>query len=100
MVDVDAKDDDGRTALHWAAKNGHDVEVQQLLKHKADVDAKTVNRKTALYRETENRHEAVVRLLLEHKVNVDSKDNDGWTACCIGQLRIGTRQWCSCCWST
>jgi ankyrin repeat protein len=42
MVDVDVKDD-GRTALHWAAENGHDAEVRQLLKHKVDVDAETVS---------------------------------------------------------
>jgi ankyrin repeat protein len=27
MVDVDAKDDDGRTAVHWVAENGHEAEV-------------------------------------------------------------------------
>jgi ankyrin repeat protein len=30
MVDVDAKDDDGRTALHQAAENGHEAKVRLL----------------------------------------------------------------------
>lgn len=29
-VDIDAKDEDGRTPLSWAEKNGHDVIVQLL----------------------------------------------------------------------
>jgi ankyrin repeat protein len=40
MVDADAKDDDGRTALYWAAENGHESEVRLLLEHMVDVDAK------------------------------------------------------------
>jgi ankyrin repeat protein len=46
-MDIDAKDDDGRTALHWAAENGHEAEVRLPLEHKADVDTKTVSGKTA-----------------------------------------------------
>jgi ankyrin repeat protein len=45
VVDVDVKDDE-RTALHWAAENGHEAEVRLLLKHKVDVDAKTVSRRS------------------------------------------------------
>jgi ankyrin repeat protein len=42
-MDIEAKDDDGRTALHWAAGKGHEAEVRLLPKHKVDVDAKTVS---------------------------------------------------------
>jgi ankyrin repeat protein len=38
--------------MYRAAENGHEAEVQLLLKHKANVNAKTVSKKTALYRET------------------------------------------------
>jgi ankyrin repeat protein len=64
MVDVYANDD-GRTALHWAAGNGLEEEVRLLLEHKADVDTKTVSEKTALYLEAKNGHEASVQLLLK-----------------------------------
>jgi ankyrin repeat protein len=47
MVGVDANDD-GRTALRWATKNGYEAEMRLLLKHKADFDAETTSRKTAL----------------------------------------------------
>ena len=42
-MDIDAKDDDGRTALHSAADSQHEAEVRLLLKHKVDVDAMTVS---------------------------------------------------------
>jgi ankyrin repeat protein len=40
MVDVDAKDNDERMALHQAAENGHEAVVQLLLKHMVDVATK------------------------------------------------------------
>ena len=79
-ADVDAKDKDGETALHWATRSGHEAVVRLLLEHKADVDAKDKERETALHRATRNGHEAVVRLLLEHKADVDAKDKDRETA--------------------
>jgi hypothetical protein len=51
----------------------------------------------ALYWAAEDGHEVVVQQQLGHKLNVDVKDNGGWTARCIEQLRMGTRQRCSCC---
>ena len=71
--------------------------MRLLLEYKADVDAKTVGGKTVLYLTAENRHEAVVQMLLKHMADVYVKDNDGRTARCIRQLRMGTRQRCGCC---
>jgi ankyrin repeat protein len=48
-MDIDAKDDDGRAAPHWATVNGHETEVQLLLEHKVDVDAKDDDGRTALW---------------------------------------------------
>ena len=82
-VDVNSKDNYGRTALSWAAVNGHKVVVKQLLA----VDGVNVNSKdndggqTALSRAAEKGHEAVVKQLLAvDGVDVNSKDNRGRTA--------------------
>ena len=37
MVDIDEEDDDGRTALHWAARNGHALIVRKLCAKGADM---------------------------------------------------------------
>jgi len=39
-ADVESKDEDGRTPLSWAAKNGHKAVVKLLLEAKADVESK------------------------------------------------------------
>jgi hypothetical protein len=49
-ADVNTKDGHEKTALFWAAQNGH----------KADVDAKSY-KGTALFGAAQNRHEAVVK---------------------------------------
>jgi hypothetical protein len=80
-ADVEAKAADGETALHGAARNGHEAVVRLLLLEKeVDVDVKDNDGITALHRAAWSGHEAVVRLLLEKGADVDAKDNDGWTA--------------------
>ena len=37
-ADVNAEDDRGRSALHWASENGRDAVVELLLEKGADVD--------------------------------------------------------------
>ena len=48
-ANVNAKDEDGRTALHLAAFNGHADIVEALLRHGADVNAKDKDGYTALH---------------------------------------------------
>jgi ankyrin repeat protein len=79
-ADVDVEDDYGWMALYWAAWNGHDAVVQQLLEAKADVDAKDYYGRTALCQVAANGHDAVVRLLPEAKADVDAKTRSGRTA--------------------
>jgi hypothetical protein len=47
-ADVAARDEDGRTSLHYASKNGHAAVVQTLLQHGADVAARDMGGKTPL----------------------------------------------------
>jgi ankyrin repeat protein len=62
-ADIDARSSEGRTQLHWAARNGHEAIVRLLLEHQADTDVKTTHGRTVLHGATESKHETVVRLL-------------------------------------
>ncbi len=48
-VDVEVKDNRGRTALHWAAGNGYRGVAQLILEHRADIKAKDKEGRTALH---------------------------------------------------
>jgi len=74
-VDVNARDQWGRTALYLAAEKGHKEVVELLLEHGADVNAKDTRNRTALLYPAEKGHKEVVELLLEHGADVNAKDN-------------------------
>ena len=80
-VNVNWKDSHGRTALLWAARNGHEAFVKFMLETgKAEVDSKDEDGWTSLLWAAQNGHEAVVKLLLETgKTEVNSKDSNGQT---------------------
>jgi ankyrin repeat protein len=65
---VDAKDDNGETALSLAAAKGYESVVRLLLEHIA-----------VLHGAAAEGREAVVRLLLERKEDADAIDGYGWT---------------------
>jgi hypothetical protein len=60
-ADVNVKDDEGMTALHWAAQNGQKAVVRPLLDHKADVNAKDNEGRMARYRADQYGNKAVAR---------------------------------------
>jgi ankyrin repeat protein len=61
-VDVDSKDNDGRTPLSRAALRGHEAVVELLLKTgNADVEAKDNDGRTPLLLNAAYGHEGVVR---------------------------------------
>jgi ankyrin repeat protein len=49
----------GSTALHWAARNGHEA-VRLLVEHKAEANAKDNNGWMEPDRAAKNEHEAIV----------------------------------------
>jgi ankyrin repeat protein len=79
-AEVDAKDSDEGTALHYAAKHGNEAVVKLLLDAKADVNNKDSDEGTALHYAAKHGNEAVVKLLLEAGADVHSKGSDGGTA--------------------
>ena len=74
-LDVNSKDKHGRTALLWAAGNGHEA-VAKLLVERDDVrrirKRRTVGR--PLSWAAANGHEAMVKLPLKKSADIDSKD--------------------------
>jgi len=68
------------TAIHWAARNGHEDVVEKLLDH--GVNAATAKYKwLVLHLAAREGHEGVVRALVESGAcPVDQKDREDWTA--------------------
>ena len=83
-ADVNAKDDNGETALMWAV-HGPTTNfniIQFLLKHGADVNAKNNNGETALMRAAHDINydrRKLVKLLLAYGADVNTKDESGFT---------------------
>ena len=65
-VDVNARDEDQRTALFHASRLGEEKILRELLIRGAKVNAKDKERKTALHKAAASGNEKVARLLLEH----------------------------------
>lgn len=88
-VPVDEKNNNGSTALHVAALNGHCEVAQTLLKHKAAINEKVNDGWTALHIAALSGHSDFVRTLLKRKAGVDEKSNDGdsYTALLMAALK-------------
>jgi ankyrin repeat protein len=67
---VTAKDNFNLTPLHFAANNGNQVIVQQLLKKGADVTAQTLSGDTALHMAYRKGHKEVMQLLIKGGADV------------------------------
>jgi ankyrin repeat protein len=78
-VDVNAKDNDKYTLLHWAAYNGHTSVAELLLKFGANVNEKSNDGATPLRCAAYNGQTAVAELLIKSGADVNEKRNN-WTA--------------------
>ncbi|KAG0582540.1 hypothetical protein M758_3G067000 [Ceratodon purpureus] len=78
-IDVNARDMDGLTELHWAAICGRDGIVRYLLKRGADAKAVDKDGVSALHYATRSANTFAIKALLRRNANVNACDNDGWT---------------------
>jgi hypothetical protein len=76
---VNAKNQHGSTALHWAAIKGHDDVARYLLSKGAQVNIKDTNGFTPLHRAAYWGSLDVAQTLIAGKANVNAKDNEGLT---------------------
>ncbi|XP_010723863.2 ankyrin repeat and death domain-containing protein 1B [Meleagris gallopavo] len=65
------KEEEGNTALHLAAKNGHSEAVEILLKHWDEINDLNQNGETPFYLSVEGGNEKCAELLLEAGSNID-----------------------------
>jgi ankyrin repeat protein len=78
-VDIEAKDQVGRTPLLRASKNGQEAVVKLLFQQHANVETEDQIGRTPLSWAAQNGHKAVVHLLLQQGANVERKDQIGRT---------------------
>ena len=82
--DVNQSDNDGCTALHFAAREGYNEVVKILLEGKAEVNQKDHDGWTALRLAAFYGYNEMVKILLEAKAEVNSTSNTGRTALHFG----------------
>ena len=89
-TDVNAKDDNGWTPLHFAVYYGHKEIVELLIAKGADVNAKDNNGWTPLHFAAGRDHKEIVELLIAKGANVNAKDNNGWTPLFYAAAKTGS----------
>ncbi|KAJ4194440.1 hypothetical protein NW759_016520 [Fusarium solani] len=77
LIEVDARDDCGRTPLLRAAEAGHEAVVRLLLEKGAAIESKDDEGRSPLSLAAERGHDSIIRLLLEKGAPMGSKDNRG-----------------------
>ena len=91
--DVDAKDQQNRTLLHWACAQGKTQVVKLLVEKGADVNAKTARGLTPLKQAVYGKHHEIVDFLLNRTpVDVDARGQQNFTllhwACAEGKTQV------------
>lgn len=79
-VDINGKDDQGLTALHYASWMGNEEIIRLLINAKANLNASVTDTKdTPLHFAVFNGHFNAVELLLVGGANANAQKADGWT---------------------
>jgi len=90
-IDINAKEEDGRTALLIAVEKGDAGMAALLADNGADVNARDVDGYTALMYVAYKGNLELAELLLNNGADVHAKDKDGWTALRIALLQGKTQ---------
>lgn len=78
-ADINAKDSDGMSALHWTAAVTDDSDMASfLIESGIDIEAQTNDGETALHTAVDNDHPAVVKVLLDKGANTEIKTKGKW----------------------
>ncbi|KAI8650189.1 hypothetical protein LRP88_14723 [Fusarium phalaenopsidis] len=86
-VDLEHRDETGRTPLVLAASEGHVELVKLLLEKDVEVDPKDEEGRTPLSYAAENGHMEVVTLLLDNGADLHSEDDQEMTPLTVAALR-------------
>ena len=79
MSDVNTKDADGNTPLHFAARERDHKRVEMLLSHGAEVNAKDKYGDTPLHDAARNHASDTTEILLKNGADINAKNNRGNT---------------------
>lgn len=79
-TNVNAKDEDQYTALHWAAQNGDEAITRLLLDRGAAINETDGQGRTPAHVACQHGQENVIRVLLSRGADVHIKGKDNWTA--------------------
>ena len=79
-IEIDAKDNKNRTALHLASRAGHTAIAAYLIEKGADIHAITEDQCTPLHLASVYHRPEIVKLLLKHNADIDTKAPNGETA--------------------
>ena len=77
---VNSEGCDRRTALSYAAANGHQKVVGVLLQHNADATAKDEHGRTVLHEAAQKGSKDIIEMLLRQNADAAAKDDCGYTA--------------------
>lgn len=78
-ADVNKRDPDMLTALHWAAHYGHDSVARLLIQHGSRLDLQDDFECTALHYAASAGHLSIVQVLVEAGSRLDTLDSHDWT---------------------
>ncbi|KAG4068100.1 hypothetical protein HA402_001525 [Bradysia odoriphaga] len=79
-ANINATDEDGKTALMKASNNGRYETVKFLIENGADVNATDTNGKTPIMFASAFDNSKIIKLLVDNGANINATDNSGWSA--------------------
>ncbi|EAY16490.1 hypothetical protein TVAG_348000 [Trichomonas vaginalis G3] len=78
-ANINEKDDNGKTSLHFAAKNNIKETAELFISYGANINEKDNNGETAFHIAAENNSKEIAELLISHGANINEKDKYGQT---------------------